>query len=93
MAVKHKIVVNTSGAIEEKELNLGKAVRAKCLDCSAWSPAEVRDCVVELCQLHPFRFGKDPGRKLNLTDEQRAELSARMRRNIHGNEYSAEDDE
>ena len=38
-----------------------KAIRAKCLDCSAWQPAEVRKCPMEDCSLFPYRFGKNPG--------------------------------
>ncbi len=37
-----------------------KAIRAKCLDCSAGSRAEVRLCVMPDCPLFPFRMGKNP---------------------------------
>lgn len=37
-----------------------KAIRAKCLDCSAYSAQEVRLCPVEKCALYPWRFGKRP---------------------------------
>jgi len=40
-----------------------KAIRAKCLDCSALQPKEVRFCSVEKCPLYIYRFGKNPNRK------------------------------
>tara|TARA_Y100000310_G_scaffold93212_2_gene90767 strand:+ start:3598 stop:3825 length:228 start_codon:yes stop_codon:yes gene_type:complete len=33
------------------------AIRTKCLDCSAWQTAEVRQCVVVACPLWPWRSG------------------------------------
>ena len=37
-----------------------QAIRHKCLDCSVYQPAEVRECPVSTCGLWPFRFGVDP---------------------------------
>jgi hypothetical protein len=37
-----------------------KAIRAKCLDCSAGNEAEVRKCVAVSCALWPYRMGKNP---------------------------------
>ena len=37
-----------------------KAIRQKCLECSADSPGEVRLCNIKDCPLYPFRFGKNP---------------------------------
>jgi hypothetical protein len=37
-----------------------QAIRHKCLDCSVYQPAEVRECPVSRCGLWPFRFGIDP---------------------------------
>lgn len=37
-----------------------KAIRHKCLDCSAGSPREVRECSVMDCPLYPYRYGKRP---------------------------------
>ena len=34
------------------------AIRTKCLDCSGWQMAEVRECVVVACPLWPFRMGR-----------------------------------
>lgn len=39
-----------------------KAIRAKCLDCSGGSHAEVADCLVKSRALYPFRMGKNPWR-------------------------------
>jgi hypothetical protein len=37
-----------------------QVIRRKCLDCSVYQPAEVRECPVTRCALWPFRFGTDP---------------------------------
>ena len=37
-----------------------KAMRKKCLDCTAGSLKEVRLCTVVECALYPYRFGKRP---------------------------------
>jgi len=37
-----------------------RAVKEKCLDCSADQPKEVRLCVITHCSLYRYRFGKDP---------------------------------
>ena len=37
-----------------------KAMRAKCLECSAGSFVEVKNCPVKKCALYPYRFGKRP---------------------------------
>jgi hypothetical protein len=39
-------------------LNRRKAIRERCLDCSAWVPKEVRKCEFPDCPLYPFRSGK-----------------------------------
>lgn len=55
-----------------------KAIRAKCLDCCCDQITEVKLCPVSDCPLHPFRFGKNPFRKRELTDEQREALCQRL---------------
>lgn len=40
-----------------------RAIRLKCLDCSAGSFEEVKDCPFEDCRLFPYRFGKNPALK------------------------------
>ena len=37
-----------------------KAIRLKCLECSAASAAEVRRCPIEDCPLWPYRLGHRP---------------------------------
>ena len=37
-----------------------KAIRKKCLDCSYWSPKEVRECTVMDCPIYPYRNGRRP---------------------------------
>ena len=37
-----------------------KAIRKKCLDCSYWSPKEVRTCTVINCPIYPYRLGRRP---------------------------------
>lgn len=48
-----------------------KAIRAKCLECSNYSSPEVRECTITECALYPFRLGKNPYLKRNLTEEQK----------------------
>ena len=38
------------------------AIRRKCLDCSGWNDADVRDCKITRCALWPFRMGGNPFR-------------------------------
>lgn len=58
-----------------------KAIRAHCLDCCCGSSEEVKKCPVDYCPLYPFRFGKNPYRaKRELTEEQRAAASERMKK-------------
>ncbi|MBU2541339.1 MAG: hypothetical protein KJ593_05520 [Candidatus Omnitrophica bacterium] len=45
-----------------KRLTPIKAIRAKCLDCSAGQPSEVRSCEITDCALFMYRFGKNPKR-------------------------------
>ena len=56
-----------------------KAIRAKCLDCSGGSHAEVAGCLVKNCTLYPFRMGKNPWRA-ELSAGQRAQRAAHLRR-------------
>lgn len=58
-----------------------KAIRAKCIDCSAGSVEEVKSCPVTDCPLYPFRMGKNPYRTpRKLTDEQKARLAEQLAR-------------
>ena len=56
-----------------------RAVRAKCLECSAGSPKEVDLCPITDCALYPFRYGKNPFRaKREMSDEQRNAAKERL---------------
>jgi hypothetical protein len=48
------------GPAEKPTLTPLKAIRAKCLDCSAGSLASVRDCWDTECVLYFYREGKNP---------------------------------
>ena len=37
-----------------------KAIRAKCLECSAGQYSEVRQCPIADCALYPYRMGHRP---------------------------------
>jgi hypothetical protein len=37
-----------------------KAIRGKCLDCTAQQIDEVRNCNIEQCPIYPYRMGKNP---------------------------------
>ena len=49
-----------------KDLNRRKAVRERCMNCSAWSPKEVENCefgsypkdTKYYCHLYPYRSGQ-----------------------------------
>jgi hypothetical protein len=56
-----------------------KALRARCLDCSAGSAQEVAKCMQLRCPSWPFRMGKNPHRK-RPSDEQRQAMQERGRR-------------
>lgn len=75
-----------------------KAIRAFCLGCSGDSPAEVKNCVIGMCPLYPFRLGKNPYRqRREMTEEQKQVLADRLkeaRKNIGSSvENEATDDE
>lgn len=53
--IKSKVL--TKAGIVEKELTPMKAIRLKCLECSNWSPYEVKKCNITDCALHGYRSG------------------------------------
>lgn len=71
---------------DSKILTPIKAIRAKCMDCCCYQRNEVAACPCTNCPLWPYRFGKRPviegqeKKKKNLTDEQRAKLSEKMKK-------------
>ena len=58
--------------------NVLRAIRLKCLDCSSYNILEIKECPVKNCPLYPFRQGKNPFRKRELTDEQRKKIGERL---------------
>ena len=57
-----------------------KAIRAKCIDCCCGSTAEVKECQIVNCPLHPFRMGKNPYRqRREMTEEQKQVLADRLK--------------
>ena len=42
-----------------------RAIRAFCKWCCGGQAGEVRQCVSIDCPLWPFRFGRDPGRRIS----------------------------
>lgn len=57
-----------------------RAVRLKCIDCSSYQFSEVKECNITNCPLHPFRLGKNPFRRRELTEEQKEAMAERMRK-------------
>lgn len=55
---------------------MGDAIKKHCLQCCG-SHQNIKDCkpMGVPCHLWEFRFGKDPSRKRNLTDEQRQQMA------------------
>jgi hypothetical protein len=60
-----------------------KAIREKCLECSAGSYKEVELCPIEDCALYMFRFGKNPNRKgKGWTEERKAQQREIFKKNV-----------
>ena len=55
-----------------------KAIRAKCLDCCCDQQEEVKLCPATTCPLYPFRLGKNPFRKREMSEEQRKAAAERL---------------
>ena len=77
--------INTKEEFDQEvreNTNVLRAIRLKCYDCSSYQSNEVRDCPVTTCPLYPFRLGKNPFRKKELTEEKRNELRERFINNV-----------
>jgi hypothetical protein len=48
-----------------KKLTPIRAIRAKCLDCSAGQYIEIKLCPVKECALYPYKMGKRPKKSLD----------------------------
>jgi hypothetical protein len=70
----------------KKQTNPAKAHREKCIECMGGRGSGqnytklIKECPDLVCPSYIFRFGKDPNRKQNLTDEQRKERANRFKR-------------
>ena len=43
--------------ITDDNYTRGKAIRAKCMDCTCWQRVEIRQCTIKKCPLYPYRMG------------------------------------
>ena len=55
-----------------------KAIREFCLECCGGNAADVKGCTSQRCPLKPFRFGKNPYIKREMTEEQKAQARERL---------------
>ena len=55
-----------------------KAIKAHCIECCGGVYAEAKKCTATKCPLWCFRMGKNPYRKRELTEEQRAATAERL---------------
>ena len=66
-------------ALGHKKLSTIQAIRARCIDCCAGQPSEVRRCVAVNCPSWPFRMGWNPWReRVELSPERKAVLAAAL---------------
>lgn len=74
--ITHEIDMDDEGSeTDPGKIPVLRAIRLKCLDCSADARKEVELCPVANCPLHPFRFGKNPfRRKRNIDPEKQREI-------------------
>ena len=75
--------INTKEEFDQavkENTNVLRAIRLKCYDCSCFQLGEVRDCPVTTCPLYPFRLGKNPFRKRELSDDEKREIKERLHR-------------
>lgn len=57
-----------------------RAIKEKCVDCMGGSFVYVKECRATNCSLHPFRLGKNPYSKRQMTDEQRVAAGERLKK-------------
>lgn len=57
-----------------------KAIKEYCIDCMGGQPRLVKGCTALNCPLYPYRTGHNTTIKREMTDEQRKELSERMKK-------------
>lgn len=52
-----KIKIISKSGHKVVNLNRRRAIRERCLNCTAWHPSEVADCTITKCELYSFRMG------------------------------------
>lgn len=52
-------------ALGHERMSPMEVIRARCLDCCAQQPTEVRKCTSVACPSWPFRMGKNPWREVS----------------------------
>jgi hypothetical protein len=57
---------------EKSRLTPLKAIRAKCIDCSAGYLGEVRLCPVTTCPIWPYRMGRRPNLSSDVPQKMRS---------------------
>jgi hypothetical protein len=66
-------------ATGHQPMTLAAVIRARCLDCCAGSPNEVRYCVARKCPSWPYRMGTSPWRvKREMSAEEKENLTVRL---------------
>ena len=78
MSVEHTYRVDGYGGERTGKLSPVKAIRQFCRECYGFAPSvaeDIRECPSEMCPLWPFRFGKDPGRRVG---ESQREMGRRL---------------
>lgn len=55
-----------------------QAIRAFCIKCNGGVVSEVKTCTAPNCVLYPYRMGKNPHVKHNMTDEQKQAAIERL---------------
>ena len=66
-----------------------QAIRSYCLECSCGSANTVKECSADDCSLYPYRFGKNPFYRSNMTDESLRRLKENGRRLAEWNRSKA----
>ena len=75
--------INTKEEFDQEvkeNTNVLRASRLKCYDCSCYQSNEVRECLVKTCPLYPFRLGKNPFLRKELTEDEKRVIKERLHR-------------
>jgi hypothetical protein len=70
----------TSAAFFDNRGSVLKAIAGRCLDCSGNSKSGRNACPFVICELYPFRLGKNPNRAMS--PGQRKIAAARLKANV-----------